>query len=297
MKEMSSWITVADWMLDLGLNARELMVFALVYGVCSHNERYFGSREHTAKWARCTADTAGRVLASLTEQGLLVKQEELNHGNIRRCYYTVNGKAVRERVERKEEAAEGGEDFPPESGGGAAGKPVEKAAEEPVTGAKIASDGSENRVRAGDKIASATGAKIADNINSITGIEDRDKGQGSVFPGFSGEGKKAGNKEDATAMFNDARKLWNELGLKPECRDLVIPPSEYDCLRTFQHYSGEEIRNGIRNFDWHMKGRCGKGFKPPPPYGSIYGFLKNGVARYFDDGAIDQQFREPGHGA
>jgi hypothetical protein len=289
MKEMSSWITVADWMLDLELDARELMIFALVYGVCSHNERYYGTREHTAKWARCTADTAGRVLNSLAGKGFLLKQEEINHGSIRHCYYTVNRKAVKDKLEEREEpeAAEDEGACPPE----AADKPAGNSA----TGAKITPDGSENRARTGDKTAPATGAKIADNINSITGIKDKDKRQGE--PVFFDEGKKAESREDATAVFNRARGLWNDLELKPECRDLVIPPSEYDCLRTFQHYSWKEIENGIRNYDWHVKGRCGKGFKPPPPYGSIYGFLKSGVARYFDDDAIDQQFRDPKHGA
>ena len=293
MREMSSWITVADWMLDLGLDARELMIFALVYGVCSHNERYFGTREHTAKWARCTADTAGRVLNCLVEKGFLLKQEEINHGSVRRCYYTVNRKGVRDTLEGKEEpeaAGAGGSSAP-----GAEGRPVDNPVENPAAGDKIAPGGSENDARAGAKIAPATGAKIADNINSITDIKDRDKRQEDSV--FSGEGKKAERREDATVIFNRARELWNEMGLKPECRDLVIPPSEYDCLRTFQHYSWEEIKNGIRNYDWHVKGRCGQGFKAPPPYGSIYGFLKNGVARYFDDEAIDQQFRDPKHGA
>jgi hypothetical protein len=294
MREMSSWITVADWMLDLGLDARELMIFALVYGVCSHNERYYGTREHTAKWARCTADTAGRVLNSLAEKGLLVKQEEFTHGSIRRCYYTVNHKAVKAKVEgegEREEPPEREAPPPPDTPGGNPAAGGETAA----TGAKIAPDDRENRSRADAKIAPATGAKIADNINSITSIKDKDKGQGdSVF--LDGKGK-AESKEDATAVFNLSRNLWNDLKLKPECRDLVIPPSEYDCLRTFQHYTWAEIKNAIRNYDWHVKGRCGKGFKSPPPYGSIYGFLKSGAARYFDDGAIDQQFKDPRHGA
>jgi hypothetical protein len=85
--------------------------------------------------------------------------------------------------------------------------------------------------------------------------------------------------------------------LKPGCRDLILPPSEYGCLRTFQHYTWAEIDNAIQNYDWHVKGRCGEGFRLPPPYGSIYGFLKSGVARYYDDDAIDQQFRYPKHGA
>jgi hypothetical protein len=293
MKEMSSWITVADWMLDLELNARELMIFALVYGVCSHNERYYGTREHTAKWARCTADTAGVVLNALAEKGFLRKQEETNHGSIKRCYYTVDRKAVDDKLEgTAEEGAAGDAGTPPPEG---AGKPVEKSVENPPAGGKIRPDDRENPARTGAKIQPATGAKIPDYINSNTSIKDTHKGQADSV--FTGPHKKPETKEDVTALFNKARKRWNERDLKPECRDVIIPPSEYGCLRTFEHYGWEEIDNAIQNYDWHVKGRCGKGYKPPPPYGSIYGFLKNGVARYFDDDAIDQQFKEPKHGS
>jgi hypothetical protein len=112
----------------------------------------------------------------------------------------------------------------------------------------------------------------------------------------SGEPKKAKSLEDATTLFQTAKDFWNSLALKPECRDLLIPPSKYGCLRTFQTYSLAEIKNAIQNYDWHVKGRCGDGFKPPPPYGSLFGFLENGVARYFDDDAIDAQFKEAKHG-
>ena len=126
---------------------------------------------------------------------------------------------------------------------------------------------------------------------------------GFVFPfenqeevsGDPRPGTKTQSKEDATVIFQKARALWNEMGLAPECRELIIPPVHAgDCLNTFQHYSWDEIRNAIRNYDWHIKGRCGLGYARPPPYGSIYGFLKAGVARYFDDDALDIQFKEKG---
>jgi hypothetical protein len=101
---------------------------------------------------------------------------------------------------------------------------------------------------------------------------------------------------DVTALFQGAREIWNSENLAPECRDLVIPPSKYGCLRTFQNYDPGDIENAIKNFAWHVHGRCGPGYKPPPPYGSIYGFLENGVPRYFADDKIDQQFKEPDRG-
>jgi hypothetical protein len=109
--------------------------------------------------------------------------------------------------------------------------------------------------------------------------------------------KKAESKEDATAVFQKARSLWNEREIPPECRDLIIPPSEYDCLRTFQNYSWTEIKNAIENYDYHFKKyRCGPGWKPPPGYKSLYGFLKNGVSQYCKDEDMKKLFQEANHG-
>ena len=106
--------------------------------------------------------------------------------------------------------------------------------------------------------------------------------------------KPAETKEDATATFNKAVSLWNLRKIPPQCRNIIIPPGHYECLPTFQNYSWPEIENAIMNYHFHLcqieKG-C-NGWKTPPPYGSIYGFLKTGVARYFDDEAFKKQFRE-----
>jgi hypothetical protein len=109
--------------------------------------------------------------------------------------------------------------------------------------------------------------------------------------------QKAGSKEDATAVFQKARSLWNERKIPPECRDLIIPPSEYDCLRTFQNYSWKEIENAIKNYDWHFKNwKHGPDWKPPPGYKSIFGFLKNGVSQYCEDEDFKKLFQEKKHG-
>jgi hypothetical protein len=101
------------------------------------------------------------------------------------------------------------------------------------------------------------------------------------------------SKEDAVAVFQRVRDFSNGLGCLPQCRDLLIPYNRYDCLGAFQNYSELKIQNALRNYDWHVKGRCGPGFKPPPVYGSLYGFLEKGVPRYEDDKALDLQFKEP----
>jgi len=104
--------------------------------------------------------------------------------------------------------------------------------------------------------------------------------------------KPIGSKEDAAAVFQKARIFWNEKGLKPECRDIMMRCSDTpEILRTMQHYTWEEIRNAIGNYHWH-KTKAGSGYLDPPPYGSLAGFLKTGVERYFDDNALDQQFKK-----
>jgi hypothetical protein len=121
-------------------------------------------------------------------------------------------------------------------------------------------------------------------------LNKQKKETGDSFP----NDKPIERKEDATALFQKAREFWNEKGLKPECRDIIIKPIDVsEILRTFQHYSWEEIRNAIGNFHWH-KIRAGPGYVDPPPYGSLAGFLKTGVERYFDDDALDQQFKKDG---
>jgi len=111
----------------------------------------------------------------------------------------------------------------------------------------------------------------------------------SGFKCIPEEGQKA--REDATTVFNRARALWNELQVPPECRDLIIPCNQRDILRTIQNYSWVEIENAIRNYHYHRT-RCDNDWKPPPPYGSLYGFLKTGVERYHNDEAVKQQFMQ-----
>ena len=124
----------------------------------------------------------------------------------------------------------------------------------------------------------------------ITNLKNKEKETGDFLP----DDKPIERKEDATAVFNKAREYWNARELKPECRDLIIRPAYVsDILRTFQHYTWEEIKNAIGNYAWH-KTKAGSDFLDPPPYGSLYGFLNTGVDRYFDDDALDQQFKKEG---
>jgi hypothetical protein len=122
-----------------------------------------------------------------------------------------------------------------------------------------------------------------------TNLTNKERETGGVsFP----DDKPIEKKEDAAALFQKARLFWNEKGLKPECRDIMMRCSDQPgILNTFQHYAWGEIRNAIGNYWWH-KTKAGPGYSEPPPYGSLAGFLKTGVERYFDDDALDQQFRK-----
>ena len=75
----------------------------------------------------------------------------------------------------------------------------------------------------------------------------------------------------------------------------MIPQDAFfrDCIHTFQNYTWAEIENAIKNFSWHKKGKGGVGYEQPPSYQSIYGFLKTGVAKYYDDDATLKLFRKP----
>lgn len=95
---------------------------------------------------------------------------------------------------------------------------------------------------------------------------------------------------DLTTVFHKARNLWNELKVPPGCRDIIIPHTENDVLRTLRNYTVPEIENAIRNYNAHRT-KSDNDWKPPPPYGSLYGFLKNGVARYYDNNDFERQFK------
>ncbi len=103
---------------------------------------------------------------------------------------------------------------------------------------------------------------------------------------------------DGGAVFNKARELWNELELPPECRDLIIsipPVRMQEVLSTFQKYSCDEVLNAIRNYNWHRK-KLGsddnKGWRDVLNFGSLIGFLKTGVEKYFDDEGFEKLYKK-----
>ena len=123
---------------------------------------------------------------------------------------------------------------------------------------------------------------VNDNVNENENVN-------AAFDNFLNNKPK--NKLDATAVFNKAVGYWNQRKIPPPCRDLIIPHAEEDdCLRTLQNYTWAEIKNAIANYEYHLSRTAG--WKPPPPYGSIYGFIKKGVEKYFDDEVFEKLFKE-----
>ena len=99
-------------------------------------------------------------------------------------------------------------------------------------------------------------------------------------------------KQELSQVYEDIRNYWNAKKPLPESRNLIInipPVDAVDVLRTLQNYDEKEIKNAIDNYDFH-KHRAGSEWSQAPPYGSLNGFLKTGVARYFDDESMKAQF-------
>lgn len=86
----NNYITIADWMLELKLNTRELLVFALVYGFCQDGSSYFGSLSYLAAWLGISdRSNATRYLNSLVKKGLLKKECGISKVGQKVCAYTT----------------------------------------------------------------------------------------------------------------------------------------------------------------------------------------------------------------
>lgn len=98
----SAYYTVQGWMREeLGLSGNALAVYAIIYGFSQDGaSEYAGSARYLAEWLGCSKRTVLSVLATLTEQGHLIKKTTYQNG-ITFCNY-VAAKNV-----QKEEAGPG----------------------------------------------------------------------------------------------------------------------------------------------------------------------------------------------
>lgn len=85
-----SFIVLQDWMLDLDLTARELMLFAIIYGFSQDGEsKCYATQEYLCRWLNCTKPTLLKTIAALCERGLIEKEKIDGRG---KCAYFVISK-------------------------------------------------------------------------------------------------------------------------------------------------------------------------------------------------------------
>lgn len=90
------FVPIYDWMLELGLNGRELNAFAVVYSFWKKDGGWYkGSASYLAKWMGVKdKHTVISALSSLMLKGLLEKRERFEKGQ-RLCDYKPCEKITR----------------------------------------------------------------------------------------------------------------------------------------------------------------------------------------------------------
>ena len=92
---MASYITIQDWMLDLGLNSTELMAYAVICSFGQDGEWFQGSASYLGRWMGTKRKaTVLDALAKLVEKGLVLKRERIDRG-VKRCDYRPVRQPVR----------------------------------------------------------------------------------------------------------------------------------------------------------------------------------------------------------
>lgn len=84
----NNYIAIADWMLELDLNTRELLTYALIYGFSQDGEScYHGSLEYLGEWLGIDSAHSVRYLKPLVEKGLVEKTEIKMEHQQKMCEY------------------------------------------------------------------------------------------------------------------------------------------------------------------------------------------------------------------
>lgn len=84
------FITVLGWMIeDLGLNGKELLVYALFYGFTRKGMGNFvGTQTYIGKWVGCSRRTVNEVIKNLVDNGLVEKKQFSKNGVVY-CEYSA----------------------------------------------------------------------------------------------------------------------------------------------------------------------------------------------------------------
>jgi len=83
-----NYITIQGWMItDLNLKGNELQIYAIIYGFSqTEGQQFAGGLQYIADWINGTRRTALNCLQSLTEKGLISKNDTYING-IKNCQY------------------------------------------------------------------------------------------------------------------------------------------------------------------------------------------------------------------
>ena len=92
---MASYVTIQDWMLDLGLTSSELMAYAVICSFGQDGKWFQGSASYLGWWMGTKRKaTVIEALNSLVKKGLVKKRERLD-GGVHRCDYRPVRQPVR----------------------------------------------------------------------------------------------------------------------------------------------------------------------------------------------------------
>jgi len=92
---MASYVTIQDWMLDLGLTGTELMAYAVICSFGQDGKWFQGSASYLGWWMGTKRKaTVLDALSALVKKGLIKKRERLD-GGVRRCDYRPVRRQVR----------------------------------------------------------------------------------------------------------------------------------------------------------------------------------------------------------
>jgi len=95
---MEPYVKIYEWMLDLGLNVRELNALAVIVGFWKGGRWFQGSASYLGRWmGGATSKTVRSALSSLVEKGFVEKRERWEKGE-KMCDYRPGQKLPRGRV-------------------------------------------------------------------------------------------------------------------------------------------------------------------------------------------------------
>lgn len=99
-----NYILIADWMLELGLNTRELLIYAIIFGFSQNKDSaYFGSLSYLGEWLGMEkhSENVLRNLKPLLEKELIIKNkikikdDKYSEQTQICCHYKINYEKIK----------------------------------------------------------------------------------------------------------------------------------------------------------------------------------------------------------